>query len=267
MKDSTSPPPEVQEQLHAMRRRKAATEREADQDTAGGSEPKKPVNPDEPRTSATIEDSTEPAQAATENTPEPTPPNPEPAPANPEPKPEGGRIESLLAKGFASIQKQAFDDARNTLAEAKEVAADKATRRRIDSFFELIEYAEGFFSYREKALDAVRSGIEYKIPSTSGERLIAIVEITPEEVIYREGGKNDRWPRDKIPVAVQTHIVREWFDERPENRLFLGAYFASKLEPDVTKAREEWTTAQAGGVDVSGLMPLLSDPVILEAAE
>lgn len=199
----------------------------------------------------------------------------EPAPAEPvepstkasPPPPDTRKIEALLAKSFASIQQQAFDDARKTLAAAKELADDDATRRRVDSFFELAEYSEEFFAYRQKALDAVRPGIEYKIPSTNGSRLIAIVENTPQELIYREAGKNNRWPRAKIPAAVLTHILREWFDDRPSNRLFIGAYFASKPEPDIAKARAEWGTAQAGGVDVSRLMPLLDDPVIVEATK
>jgi hypothetical protein len=60
-------------------------------------------------------------------------------------------------------------------------------------------------------------------------------------------------------------IVTEWFDENPANDLYIGAYHATKEEPDLDKARASWKQAQALGADASLLLPLLEDPVLTAA--
>jgi hypothetical protein len=57
-------------------------------------------------------------------------------------------------------------------------------------------------------------------------------------------------------------IVTGWFDENPANDLFIGAYHATKEEPDFDKAREYWERAAARGADASLLLPLLDDPLL-----
>jgi len=242
---STSPPPDEQERLHAMRRERLRKDSDGEQ-----------------RTDA--DDTSEPENEP-DNQPQPqTEPEPEPAPEETPPDPA---VDTLVREAFKAIQKQEFDGARIALGAARKAASTAAMKDRITSFEELSDCAEKFFEYREQALAAVRSGIEYDIPTKQGSRKIAIVEINDDELVFREAGKRDRWSRDKIPAAVLTHIVREWFDARPENQLFLGAYFATKPEPDLPAAREEWAAAQAGGADAAGLLQLLDDPVLTAAAE
>lgn len=205
---------------------------------------------------------------------EPVPPAPPPpvpsqanGPAEPPAEPAMDEapardVEDLLAEAFTAMQRQEFAAAKTALQAARRETADRTTRDRIASFEELADYAEKFSGFRDQALAAVRSGIEYDIPTAKGSRKIAIVEFNHRELIYREAGRNNRWPRDRIPAAVITHIVRKWFDERPENHLFLGAYFATKPEPDRENARAEWMTAKKGGVDVSSVLPILEDPLL-----
>jgi hypothetical protein len=177
-------------------------------------------------------------------------------------EPPGIGPEDLLQQAFGALQRQEFTAAKDALDAARKAAVNRTLKKRIASFAELAEYAEKFSGYRSQAMAALRAGIEYDIPTAKQPRKIAIVEITDKEIIYREAGRNSRWPRDKIPAGVLTHIVREWFDERPENHLFMGAYFATKPEPDLANARSEWMKAKAGGVDVSDLLPLLDDPLL-----
>jgi len=47
------------------------------------------------------------------------------------------------------------------------------------------------------------------------------------------------------------------------NDLFIGAYHATKEEPDFDKARAAWERAAARGADASLLLPLLDDPLLV----
>ena len=57
-------------------------------------------------------------------------------------------------------------------------------------------------------------------------------------------------------------IVTEWFDERPANNLFLGAWHATKPEPDLGRARGHFESAEAGGINAEPLLRLLDDPLL-----
>ena len=60
-------------------------------------------------------------------------------------------------------------------------------------------------------------------------------------------------------------IVEAWFDARPANHLYLGAWHATKPEPDLGRAREQWEAAEQGGIEAGPLLRLLDDPVLLAA--
>ena len=62
-------------------------------------------------------------------------------------------------------------------------------------------------------------------------------------------------------------IVTTWFDERPDNHLFLGAHHATKPEPDLAKARDHWERAEQGGINAEPLLRLLDDPLLQEGAK
>jgi hypothetical protein len=160
------------------------------------------------------------------------------------------------------MQNQQFEAAKTTLAAAREAATNTVSNDRVAAFEELATCAEQFYGYRAQALAEVQPGAEFDIPTASSSRKIGIIEINEKEFVYREKGRTKRVPSNQIPSAVLTHIVREWFDSRPENHLFLAAYYATRPEPDLTKAREEWDRAKAGGVNTEHLKRLLHDPAL-----
>ena len=265
---STSPPPKYQEQEHA--RRRVEMKQPGDAEPAAPSEKPMVAARREPEPE---ENEAEPEKPVTDE-PEGAKPEVEPVvgdeptpPPSDDPPPADATVQPLLKEAFAAIQKQEYDGAKLALAAARKAASTATVKDRITSFEELNDCAEKFFAYRDKALAAVRPGIEYDIPTATTTRQIAVIELNDEEFVFKEAGSTKRIPRDKIPAAVLTHIVREWFDDRPENHLFLGAYFATRPEPDLAKAGEEWATAQAGGAEASGLLRLLDDPILEAAAE
>lgn len=207
-----------------------------------------------------------------ESKPRPTPlpysepePEPEPGPTpdpNPEPAPSEttGRLESLLQDLRERLQSGDFAAAQTAVEQAASVAVSKPSRERVARWAELVRCAKGFDGYRNKALAAVKVGAEYDIDG----KKIAIVEIDDEKFIYRFAGTNRTTPQNRIPGRILMTIVTEWLDDRPANDLYLGAYHATKAEPDLAKARVAWQRAQDGGVDASLLLPLLEDPVLLK---
>ena len=210
----------------------------------------------------------EPAPEPTDGPPVAEPAAPDktdsPAPVSSEPSaPEetAAEINRLLNEVLVALQEQQFDAAQLAVKAADKKAAVPA-QKRVASWDSLITYARGFADYRSKALAAMRPGQEYEIDG----KKIAVIEIDAEKFIYRRAGKNKTVSADKIPGGILMAIITEWFDNNPANNLYLGAYHATKTEPDLEKARASWQLANARGADASALLPLLDDPVLVKAA-
>ena len=197
-----------------------------------------------------------------EPTPEPKPePKPEPEPTEAEPQAIVKKIDALIAEAYSVMQKQQQGSLTPTLDSAEQIATTTTSRNRIARWKVLAKYSQEFIGYREQALKAVKDGGDYEV---NGKK-IGVVENTPEKFIYRVEGKNRTTTRDKMPAGILMAIVIAWFDAKPANNLFIGAYHITKPEPDLKKAREFWEKAEARGENAALLLSLLDDPVILNA--
>lgn len=186
------------------------------------------------------------------------PPGP-PEPDTPEPPAEDAkRIDELLRKISVALAQSDFEAAAAAAKEAAAAAKTKPSRERVERWAELITFAEGFAGYRDQALATVKAGAEYDVDG----KKVGVVEIDDDKFIYRYAGKNKTVSRDRIPGAILLTIVTTWFDAKAANDLFIGAYHATKDEPDLDKARAAWQQAEAGGADASLLLPLLDDPIL-----
>lgn len=202
-----------------------------------------------------------PAEPEPELKPKPRPkPKPEPAPEPEPPAPtdDPQKIEASLRRVAESLRTAEFAAAAEAAKEAAAAAGTKASRERVERWTELVTFAKGFADYRDQALAAVAPGVEFDI---DGKKII-VVEIDGEKFVYRFAGKNRTTPRNRIPGGIMMAIVTGWFDEKPANDLFIGAYHATKDEPDLEKARASWEKAAARGADASLLLPLLDDPLL-----
>lgn len=195
-----------------------------------------------------------------ETSPMPVEPNPADKPAKVVPPKQAQQaIDPFVQKltdVLTSLQNQKFAAAAATLDQA--AALPGVDDSRIQRWEKLVYYAKEFASYREQALAAVTADNNYEVNGIQ----IGVVEIDSEKFIYRAKGKNMTAARDKIPSAILITIVEDWFDAKPANNLFLGAYHATKPEIDIQKAREKWQRAQAGGADAAMLLDILADPVL-----
>ena len=199
-----------------------------------------------------------------QTSPMPVEPNPADKPAKVVPPKQAQQaIDPLVQKltdVLTSLQNQKFAAAAATLDQA--AALPGVDDARIQRWEKLVFYAKEFASYREQALAAVTADNNYEVNGIQ----IGVVEIDSEKFIYRAKGKNMTVARDKIPSAILITIIEDWFDAKPANNLFLGAYHATKPEIDIQKAREKWQRAQAGGAgdDAAMLLEILDDPVLQE---
>jgi hypothetical protein len=242
------------------------TEPEAEPEPEPEPEPPSETDPEsQPSASDTV-------SAVASEDPPADPPEPPPAAAEPAPtdSPDAATMDEddneslipLLKRALAALQDERFDDADDALGQAGDEAMGKPAANRLAQWQSLVTYSKGFAELRDQALAAARPGLEYEI---DGKR-VGIVEIDEAKVIYRFAGKNKTVPRSRIPGKLLLAIVTGWFDRKPVNQLYLGAYHATKPEPDLDKAREAWELASRRGADPSDLMPLLDDAVLLKAA-
>ena len=172
-------------------------------------------------------------------------------------------IEGAVTGALAALRQGDFDTADALLASALEGGRNLPAKRRVSDWQTLAQYAREFAGFREKAIAAVKPGDEYDV---NGKK-VAVVEIDDKKFIYRFQGRNKTTPRNKIPSGITMAIVTTWFDERPDNHLFLGAYHATKPEPDPAKARDHWERAEKGGISAEPLLRLLDDPALQEGAK
>jgi hypothetical protein len=166
-----------------------------------------------------------------------------------------------LVAARGAMAKLDFAAAATAVQRAADAARGAEAASRVEAWQQLLHYARGFIDLRNKALATVESGQEYDIDG----RKVAVVEIDAEKFIYRATGKNTTVPRDRIPGKIVMAIVTAWLDDTPANQLFIGAYHATKPEPDAGKARACFEAAAALGVEAEPLLGVLDDPVFRPA--
>ena len=174
-----------------------------------------------------------------------------------------GEIEGAVTGALAALRQGDFDTADAILASALEGGRNLPAKRRVSDWQTLAQYAREFADFRDKAIADVKAGNEFDV---NGKK-VAVVEIDDKKFIYRFQGRNKTTPRNKIPSGITMAIVTTWFDHRAANHLYLGAYHATKHEPDLAKALSHWERAEKGGISAEPLLRLLDDPALQEGAK
>jgi len=203
--------------------------------------------------------------------PRPAPPRPstppEPEPAAPLDAASSRTLDGHLSAALAGIR---AGDAQATTA-ALEAAAriaspDADATERVSRWELLATYAAEFRTHRDRALAAAAQGREYAVE----DRVIAVVDVDDDKIVYRDGGRTQRMPRDRIPEALLLAIVEAWHagNPQPGNAMILGSYHATRSPPDLQAARDQWTTAMFAGEPTGrALLDILKDPVLDDPAQ
>jgi len=196
-----------------------------------------------------------PAEVAAPVVPAPTPSPPSAAASDP------AAIEKALRAAYAAIRSGDFDASVQAI-DSVESGDDEAIRDRLARWKRFTGYAKGFKELREKAYRAAANS-EFELD----DRIIIIIEIDEERIVYRDSGKQQRMRLEDLPPEIDRAIVEQWLgrDGRAANHLFLGASHLAKDRPSPADASREWRRAAAGGeADGRLLEPLVKDPVILD---
>ena len=129
----------------------------------------------------------------------------------------------------------------------------------------LATYAAEFRTHRDRALAAAAQGREYAVE----DRVIAVIDVDDDKIVYRDKGQTQRVPRDRIPESLLLAIVEAWHagNPQPGNAMILGSYHATRSPSDLRAAREQWTTAMFAGEPTGrALLDILKDPVLDDPA-
>jgi len=168
-------------------------------------------------------------------------------------------IDAALAPVIGLLAAQNFDGADAAIEAAGNAGG---TRQRLAPWRAVAASARAFADYSQEALEATRPGHEYAVAGQA----IAIVENERNFFIYRSQGRNKKIGRDQIPEPIRLAIVLDWFNDQPPNQIYIGAYRATRVPPQLAEARACWEAAKAAGFDVDRLLEWLDDPLVQAAA-
>ena len=98
-----------------------------------------------------------------------------------------------------------------------------------------------------------------------GSTKAVVVSKEAEAITIHVGGQNRHFTFRNLPSGLAVALAERWLDKtKPENKVFLGAFYAVDPKSDPQDARRLWKEASDGGIDVKDLLTLL-DPEPTEA--
>ena len=164
------------------------------------------------------------------------------------------RFQSDLREARKALGARQFQQAKDRLVAAQEQAVSDEQTQLVDGFQVLTTYVEGFWEAVQKGLEGLEKAGELKI----GNTVVSVVEVSPSHILIREAGENRRYSVDQLPARLAVAIAQNWFDDRPDNKLYLGAFHFVGPPIDVAEAKRLWEEAAGAGVDADRLLALLA---------
>ena len=174
-------------------------------------------------------------------------------PPEPPPDPAGGKVSKHTLLRAQALGERKPDAAKEHIAEAGELAASKEQMRLVASFEVLETHVAAFWEAVGEGMKGLEEAGELQVGST----LVSIVEASDELLVIRVNGQNRRYKADQLPAGVAVAIAKKWFDDRPDNKVILGAFYFVNPRSDVADAKRLWEEAAGGGVDVKDMLALL----------
>lgn len=160
----------------------------------------------------------------------------------------------------AALGKQQFEEADELIAKAETLAKMEEHQAKVARLKEVANYVKQFRHAIDEAVKALQPTDTFKVGTSTQ---VIVVEKGPNTLVVRTAGANKTWMLDALPQGVAVALADQWLDPaNPVNRVIKGAYVAVDKPDDADsrqKAKTWWEEAQLGGVDVSHLMPFLTD--------
>jgi hypothetical protein len=221
-----------------------ATDDTTMESTTPETKPRETVDDVPPRASddATVPDS---KPAITDTIPKPEEPPVDPA--------QKARFTEELIAARKALGERNAQAAKEHIDAAVKLAASGEQQELAGGIQALPKYVDGFWEAVREGLKGLEEAGELKV----GNTFVSIVEVGKERLTIRANGQNRRYPLDELPAGLAVAIANRWFDERPDNKVYVGAFYFVDPRTDVAEAKRLWEEAAGAGVDVKRLLALL----------
>ncbi len=215
--------------------------------------PDQSVPPDDPSAS---EHSS--AKQPVPDVPKPMPQSSKLASDAPKPMPSDpavtAKIRQLLAAARVKLGERNQDAAKKLVAEASQLAVSDEQHDMVDRVDSLEKYVGEFWSAVHDSVKGLKAADEIDLGSTK----VIVVEATAEALTIHVGGQNRRYQVNQLPSGLAVGLALRWLDpKKPENKVFVGAFYLVDPKTGPEQAKQAWDEAAAAGVDVKNLLPLL----------
>jgi hypothetical protein len=179
-----------------------------------------------------------------------TVPKPDDPPADPAQK---ARFTEELAAARKALGERNSQAAKEHIDAAVKLAASGEQQELAAAIQALPKYVDGFWEAVREGLKGLEEAGELKV----GNTFVSIVEVGKGRLTIRANGQNRRYPLDELPAGLAVAIANRWFDDRPDNKVYVGAFYFVDPRTDVAEAKRLWEEAASAGVDVKRLIALL----------
>ncbi len=120
---------------------------------------------------------------------------------------------------------------------------------------ELNHYVKEFWRSVDEAYVNLKPSTTFKI----GPDEAIVVSADQTKLVLKYRGRSQTFQRDDMPSGLAMAIANTWFTDDPANKVVKGALHLVDPKGRPEETRQWWLEAQAAGVDIESLMPVLDD--------
>jgi hypothetical protein len=193
--------------------------------------------------------------------PDPSKPKPPKPPAVDPAK--AARLAHLMVDIRQKLAERDQDGANRLIADATPLAVTPEQTDRVQRMAALVRYVGEFWGAVRDAMKALKATDEIEIGSDKA----IVVDRDDQSLTIRMAGGNHHFTLHEMPGGLAVALADRWLDpNKPENKIFIGSFYAVNPKSDPDDAKRLWTEASAAGVaDGAFLLPLLNpEPAVAD---
>jgi hypothetical protein len=186
-------------------------------------------------------------------------PRREPKPSAPDREPdaaEAAAFTKAIQRVRGALAGRNMQQAEDDLKAAQSLAFSAAQKGELGRVEALTDYVVGFWKAVSESLKTLNVTDELKIGGTS----VAVVDADANSLTIHKPGKNASYTLANMPAGIAFMLAERWYDKRPANKIYLGAFQLVDPSGDVAEARRLWEEATKSGASADIVMPLLDGP-------
>lgn len=184
----------------------------------------------------------------------PSAPAPEPPAPTPVDPAQAAKLRRALAAARVKLGERKLDESKQQMAMASQLAVTPEQHDEVDRYDALEKYVGEFWSAVRDSVKSLKATDEIDLGSTK----VIVVEASADALTIHVGGANRRYQVNQLPSGLAVGLALRWLDPmKPENKVFVGAFYLVDPKTGRDQAKQAWDEAAAAGVDVKNLLPLL----------